>query len=201
MTRWRGERTTSPAPIRASPPRSTVIGRPPLRRREDGYAAVMGAIVGQQVSVASARAILARCEVAGLGDPAVAALADDEAMRACGLSRQKIRYLRALAVAGIDYGALRRATTEEVVAVLTAVPGVGRWTAEIYAMFSLGHADVFPANDLALQEGTRLALDLPERPKERAMREIAAAWAPWRSVAALLLWEYYAHAKGREGTA
>ena len=177
------------------------VGSPPLRRRADGYAAVMGAIVGQQVSVASARAILARCEAAGLGDPAVAAVADDEAMRACGLSRQKIRYLRALAVAGIDYGALRRATTEEVVAVLTAVPGVGRWTAEIYAMFSLGHADVFPANDLALQEGARLALNLPERPRERAMREIAAAWAPWRSVAALLLWEYYAHAKGREGTA
>ena len=176
------------------------VGPLDLRRRGDGYGALMAAIVSQQVSVASARAILSRCEAAGLGDPAVAAAASDEAMRLCGLSRQKARYLRALAGAGIDYDALRAAPTEEVVATLVAVPGIGRWTAEMYAMFALGHADVFAPADLALQEGARMALGLAERPRERALREIAAAWSPWRSVAARLLWSYYAHAKRREAT-
>ena len=177
-----------------------VTGPLPLRRRADGFAALLSAIVSQQVSVASARAIVGRCEAAALHDPEVARVADDEAMRACGLSRQKIRYIRALAEAGIDFDALRRAPTDTVVATLTEVPGIGRWTAEIYAMFSLGHADVFAPNDLALQEAARLLLDLPERPKEREMRAIAEAWTPWRAVAARLLWAYYAHAKSREGT-
>ena len=174
-------------------------GPPPLRRRADGYAALMGAMVSQQVSVAAARAILARCEAAGLGDPRVASGADDEAMRACGLSRQKAGYLRALAGAAIDYDALRRAPDEAVVATLVAVPGIGRWTAEIYAMFSLGRADVFAPADLALQEGARMALGLAERPTERALRGMAEAWSPWRAVAARLLWSYYALRKGQEG--
>ncbi|WP_299815412.1 DNA-3-methyladenine glycosylase 2 family protein [uncultured Jannaschia sp.] len=175
------------------------VGPLPLRRRTDGFRALMGAIVSQQVSVAAASAILARCEAAGLDDPANVLAADEETLRACGLSRQKCRYLRALAAQDIDYDALREAHTDEVVAVLTEVPGIGRWTAEIYAMFSLGHADVFAPNDLALQEGARMLLGLEERPKERAMREIAGDWTPWRAVAARLLWAYYAAEKKREG--
>jgi DNA-3-methyladenine glycosylase II len=120
-------------------------------------------------------------------------------MRACGLSRQKVRYARALAEAEIDWAALRARSTEEVVAELTAVPGIGRWTAEIYATFSLGHPDAFAAGDLALQESARLLYDLPERPKERALRELAEPWRPWRAVAARLLWAYYRVAKDREG--
>ncbi|UWQ16576.1 DNA-3-methyladenine glycosylase [Jannaschia sp. M317] len=178
-----------------------LTGPLPLRRRGDGHGALLAAIVGQQVSVASARAILARCEAAGLDDPGIAARATEEEMRACGLSRQKVRYTRALAEAGIDYDGLRRASTDDVVACLTAVPGIGAWTAEIYAMFSLGHADVFAPGDLALQEAARILFDLPERPKERALRDMAAAWSPWRAVAARLLWAYYHHAKQREGIA
>ncbi len=174
-------------------------GTLPLRLREDGYRALLGAIVSQQVSVASARAILARCEAGGLLDPAVVMAASDEDMKACGLSRQKIRYIRALAEAGLDYAALREAKTEDVIATLTELPGIGRWTAEIYAMFSLGHADVFAPNDLALQEAARLLFDLPDRPKERALRDMAEDWAPWRAVAARLLWAYYHVAKEREG--
>jgi DNA-3-methyladenine glycosylase II len=174
-------------------------GPPPLRRRADGFAALVGAIVSQQVSVASASAILARCEAAGLCAPEGARAADEATMRAVGLSRQKARYVRALAEAGIDFDGLRDAPTEEVVVTLTAVPGIGRWTAEIYAMFSLGHADVFAPNDLALQEAARLLYDLSDRPKEGALREMAEAWAPWRSVAARLLWAYYAQVKRREG--
>ena len=176
-----------------------LTGPLPLRRRADGFRALLGAIVSQQVSVASANAIVARCEAAALHNPDVVRTATDEDMRACGLSRQKIRYISALAEAQIDFDALRTAPTDRVIAILTEVPGIGRWTAEIYAMFSLGHADVFAPNDLALQEGARMLLDLPERPKEREMRVIAEQWSPWRAVAARLLWAYYAEAKKREG--
>lgn len=176
-----------------------LTGLPPLRRRADGFAALFDAIVSQQVSVASARAIWARLEAAGLTDPARLALAGDDALRDCGLSRQKMRYGRALAAAGIDFAALRTAPDDQVVAVLTAVPGIGRWTAEIYAMFSLGRADVFAPADLALQESMRRLFDLPARPSERAARAMAEDWSPWRAVAARLLWSYYRVEAGREG--
>ncbi len=178
-----------------------LTGPLPLRRRPDGFAALMGAIVSQQVSVAAARAIWERLELAGLTAPEAVARADPEALREVGLSRQKVRYVTALAGAGIDYGALRGASTEAVVAELTAVPGIGRWTAEIYAMFSLGRADVFAPGDLALQESARMLFALEARPREAALREMARGWSPWRAVAARLLWAYYRVGKGREGVA
>ena len=178
-----------------------LTGPLPLRRRPDGFDQLLGAIVSQQVSVAAARAIRGRMEAAGLPAPAAILGADDEALRAAGLSRQKIRYARALATAGIDYAALRETPTEEVVKRLTEVPGIGVWTAEIYAMFSLGRADVFAPGDLALQESARMLFDLPDRPKERALREMAGAWSPWRAVAARALWAYYRVEKDREGVA
>jgi len=176
-----------------------LCGPPPLRRREDGFEALMSAIVSQQVSVASARAIKARLEAAGLTDPAVITTTSDDVLRANGLSRQKARYVKALAGAGIDFDALRAAPEPAIVETLTAVPGIGRWTAEIYAMFSLGRADVFAPNDLALQEAARVLFDLPERPREKPLRAMAEAWSPWRTVAAGLLWHYYHHIKRREG--
>ncbi|SLN41980.1 DNA-3-methyladenine glycosylase 2 [Aquimixticola soesokkakensis] len=171
----------------------------PLRLTEDGFGALLRAIVSQQVSVASARAIVARLEAAGMCDPAVAAAASEDDLRACGLSRQKIVYTHALAREGIAFDALRDLPTPEVIATLTAVKGIGVWTAEIYAKFSLGRADVFAAGDLALQEGARMLFQLPSRPKERALREMAQDWSPWRSVAARLLWAYYHVEKSREG--
>ena len=178
-----------------------LTGPLPLRRREDGFAQLLSAIVSQQVSVASARAIWARLEGAGMVTPAAILAADPEALRGLGLSRQKAGYAQALAAAGIDFDALREAPTEQVVADLTAVKGIGVWTAEIYAMFSLGHADVFAPGDLALQEGARLLFDLEERPKERGLRAMAEAWSPWRAVAARALWAYYHVQKQREGIA
>ncbi len=175
------------------------IGPLPLRRRPDGFAELLGAIVSQQVSVASARAIWARMEAAGRISAEAILSASDDDLRACGLSRQKVRYARALAGADLDYGALRHLPTETVVTTLVAVPGIGRWTAEIYAMFSLGRADVFAPADLALQEAARILFELEARPTERALREMAADWSPWRSVAARLLWAYYRVAKQREG--
>jgi len=163
----------------------------PLRRRPDGFAALMGAIVSQQVSVAAANAIWGRLKAAKLTGPRKVLRATEEDLRACGLSRQKIRYAKALAEARINYRSLRDAPTEEVVATLVEVPGIGRWTAEIYAMFSLGRADVFAPADLALQESARLLFELPDRPTEKALRQMAEDWSPWRAVAARGLWSYY----------
>ena len=176
-----------------------LTGPLPLRRNPDGFAQLLSAIVSQQVSVASANAIWSRLEGAGFTEPERIVAVSDDDLRAVGLSRQKARYARALAEARIDYPALRTEPTQDVIATLTQVPGIGVWTAEIYAMFSLGRADVFAPGDLALQEAARLLYDLPERPKERALRQMAEAWSPWRSVAARLLWAYYRIAKDREG--
>ncbi len=110
-----------------------------------------------------------------------------------------MRYARALAQAGLDFDALRRAPNDEVIATLVALPGIGSWTAEIYAMFSLGRADVFAPGDLALQEATRMLFALEGRPSEKALRGMAEAWSPWRGVAARLLWAYYRVVKEREG--
>ncbi|TMV09175.1 DNA-3-methyladenine glycosylase 2 family protein [Ruegeria sediminis] len=171
----------------------------PLRRHPDGFAQLLSAIVSQQVSVASANAILGRMKDSGLTGPRKIMWATDDDLRAVGLSRQKIRYARALAAARIDYKALRAAPDDEVVAILTEVPGIGIWTAEIYAMFSLGRADVFAPGDLALQEAARILYDLPKRPTDRELRQMAEVWSPWRSVAARVLWAYYRVAKDREG--
>jgi DNA-3-methyladenine glycosylase II len=115
------------------------------------------------------------------------------------LSRQKASYAQALAASGLDFDALRHAPDDLVVARLVELRGIGRWTAEIYAMFSLGRADVFCAGDLALQESARMLFALDTRPTERALRDISAPWAPWRAVAARLLWDYYRVGKDREG--
>ena len=173
----------------------------PLRRREDGFPTLLSAIVSQQVSVAAASAIWGRLEAAGGHRPEGFAALDDAVLRACGLSRQKIAYGRGLAESGIDWAGLRALPDAEVVAALVRVKGVGVWTAEIYAMFSLGRADVFAPGDLALQEAARLIFELPERPRESALRARAADWSPWRAVAARLLWAYYRVANQREGIA
>jgi len=132
-------------------------------------------------------------------DPTAILAASDDDLRACGLSRQKMRYARALAAADIDFDALRDMATHDIIKTLTQVSGVGVWTAEIYAMFSLGRADVFAPGDLALQEAVRILYDMPERPSERELRQFSQAWLPWRAVAARVLWAYYKHVKEREG--
>ena len=171
----------------------------PLRRFPDGFDRLLSAIVSQQVSTAAATSIWNRMVAHGLTAPETVLAASEDDLRAVGLSRQKVRYAKALAAEGIDYAALRGLPTEEVIQRLVHVPGIGRWTAEMYAMFALGHADVFAPADLALQEGVRMLWDLPERPKERALKEMAEAWSPWRAVAARILWGYYHVRKEREG--
>ncbi|SHE30712.1 DNA-3-methyladenine glycosylase II [Litoreibacter ascidiaceicola] len=177
----------------------TQVGKLPLRLKPEGFSELLSAIMGQQVSIASAAAINGRLRDAGLIDARAVAAASEDELRACGLSRQKIRYAHALATSGIDFNALRDKSTSDVIQTLTAVPGIGSWTAEIYAMFSLGHADVFASGDLALQEAARILFELPDRPKEKEMRQMALDWSPWQSVAARILWAYYRVAKDREG--
>ncbi|MEP2715231.1 DNA-3-methyladenine glycosylase 2 family protein [Pseudophaeobacter sp.] len=171
----------------------------PLRRKPDGFGQLLSAIVSQQVSVASANAIWKRLIDAHLTTQEEILQASEDDLRSAGLSRQKIRYSKALADEAIDFEALRDHPTEEVIKTLTKVTGVGVWTAEIYAMFSLGRADIFAPGDLALQEAAKALFDLPERPSERALRRLAEDWSPWRSVAARILWAYYHVAKDREG--
>ena len=171
----------------------------PLRLKPEGFAQLLNAIIGQQVSVASANAIWARMERLDLTSEKTIAMASDDDLRAAGLSMQKMRYARALAAARIDYDALRTLPLDQVIKRLTQVTGIGQWSAEIYAMFSLGRADVFAHGDLALQEAAKVLLDLPERPKEKQMRVISEQWSPWRSVAARTLWAYYRVVKSREG--
>jgi DNA-3-methyladenine glycosylase II len=177
-----------------------LTGPLPLRRRPDGFATLLDMIVSQQVSTASAAAIHGRLAAAGFDRAARVAVASPEELAACGLSRPKIAYLRAIAAAAPDYAALRLLPDAEVAAALTALKGVGRWTADLYLLSALGRADVFPAGDLALQEAARHLFDLPRRPDAAEMDAIAAPWQPWRAVAARALWAYYRHIKGREGT-
>ena len=198
-TTWPKAPRTSPRASRASPPRSRSPARLPLRRRADGFETLFSAIVSQQVSTAAATAIWNRLAAIGATDPAGLLAATDEALRAAGLSRQKVAYGRAIAASGLDFAALRALPDEAIVAELTRIKGIGVWTAEIYAMFSLGRADVFAPGDLALQDAAHRLFELDARPSEKALREMSLAWSPWRSVAARLLWAYYRVRSGKEG--
>ncbi|AMJ62098.1 DNA-3-methyladenine glycosylase family protein [Bosea sp. PAMC 26642] len=180
------------------------VGLPPLRRRADGFEGLAAIIVAQQLSVASARAVWAR--VATVFDPLtperILAASDDD-MRLSGLSRPKQRTLQALATAllngALDLDTLADAPADAVHAKMTAISGIGPWTADIYLLFCLGHRDAFAAGDLAIQEAARQAFGLAAKPKAAELLALAEAWRPWRGVAARLLWAYYAAIKAREG--
>lgn len=174
-------------------------GDPPLRRRPAGFEGLARIIVGQQLSVASASAIWLRtAQLCQPFEPGALAQLEDAALAAAGLSRPKIRTLRAISAActnGLDLTRLDASSDEEVRTALTAISGIGPWTADIYTMFCLGRRDGFAAGDLALQIGAQKALGLRERPNEAELLRIAERWRPWRGVAALLLWNYYAFLK------
>lgn len=175
------------------------LGPLPLLRRADGFAALADAVAGQLISISAAAAISARLRAAGLMTPEAITAASGDALRAAGLSRPKARSLKAIAAAGLDWDGLRALPDDQVLAILTALPGVGAWTAEIYLKMALGRADAFAAGDLALQEGARMMYGLDARPTAAALRRLAEPWRPWRAVAARGLWAYYLRVKGREG--
>ncbi|HWT12334.1 MAG TPA: DNA-3-methyladenine glycosylase 2 family protein [Allosphingosinicella sp.] len=171
------------------------IGYPAPRIRDSGYETLLRAIVGQQVSIKAAASILARVEAAtgGTADPTNVAATSDEDLRAAGLSRQKIAYIKSLAeevLSGrLDFAALP-ADDEAAIAALTRVKGIGRWTAEVYLLFAEGRTDVWPAGDLAVQVEVGRILGLAERPTEKKVRELAEPWRPHRGAAAIFAWHH-----------
>ena len=182
----------------------SLAGRPPLRKRADGFAGLASIVVSQQLSTASAKAILGRLEAAldPLDHTAVLRARAAKLARA-GLSAPKIRTLKAIAKAidrgGLDLPALAEMPADDAHRTLTAVHGIGPWTADIYLLFCLGHADAWPAGDLALQEAARLLFKLKARPTAKEMQPLAEPWRPWRGAAACMLWTYYRAAKQRDG--
>jgi DNA-3-methyladenine glycosylase II len=181
-----------------------LAGDPPLRRREAGFEGLARIVVAQQVSVASANAIWAR--FAACVEPMAAAgvsARSDEELRAAGLSRPKIKTLRAISAAAhsgeLRFDTFDDADEAEVHAALTRVSGIGPWTADVFLLFCLGRADAFAAGDLALQEAARIAFALDGRPNQSELLALADRWRPWRGVAARLLWAYYKAVKDRQG--
>jgi DNA-3-methyladenine glycosylase II len=179
-------------------------GRPPLRKRADGFAGLAAIVVSQQLSTASARAILGRLQAAldPLDHTAVLRARTAKLARA-GLSAPKIKTLKAIAKAvdrgALDLPALVDMPADDAHRMLTAVHGIGPWTADIYLLACLGHADAWPAGDLALQESARLLFKLKARPTAKEMLPLAESWRPWRAAAAYMLWTYYRAAKQRDG--
>jgi DNA-3-methyladenine glycosylase II len=181
----------------------TELGAPPTRLRPEGFQTLLKIIVQQQVSLASGEAIWGRL-LAGLDGAAPEAVraAGQDRLCALGLSRPKAAYAHALAEAvlscRLDLGGLAGRDDETAIAALTAVKGIGRWTAEIYLLTALQRPDVFPAADLALMAAAAEVKALPARPDAKALRLMAESWRPWRAIAARLLWHYYRHARGRD---
>lgn len=172
-------------------------GAVPLRLRAPGFEGLAHIIVSQVVSRASADAIWAKM-IAGMGQVSAAGYVglEPEAWRSFGLSRIKhdtlARVADAVVVGSLDLHALSAESPGKALSELTAIKGIGPWTAEVYLMFCGGHADVFPAGDVALQAAVGMAFGHEERPQAKALALQAAAWTPWRSVAARLFWAYYA---------
>ena len=174
----------------------------PWRTRAAGFPGLLQAIVGQQISNGAAAAIWRRlAAVPGALDPAGLLALPDDALRSAGLSRPKVAHARALAAAFADgrlsAAALAEMADEDAIAALSAIRGTGRWTAEIYLLFALQRQDVFPAADLALAAATADLKRLPGRPNPAELRLIAAAWAPYRALAARLLWHHWRFRTGR----
>lgn len=176
-----------------------IAGYPEPRIRSRGYTTLLRTIVGQQVSVASAASVWNKLEAA-LGEgcaPDALIAAEFDALRACGMSRQKQGYARSLAELVVS-GALDLenlpADDEEAIAELVRIKGIGRWSAEIYLLFAEGRPDIWPAGDLAVQAGIGRILALDERPSEKLTRALAEPWSPHRGAIAILTWRCYNNA-------
>ena len=176
-------------------PVAEIAGPLPHRRRAGGFEGLAAIVTAQQISDAAAASIWTRLQA--LVDPFTPEVfvgVAPEDLRAAGLSGSKIRTLTGIAAAaagGFDLGAVHDLPADQAVTTMTALKGIGPWTAEIYLLFCVGHPDIFPAGDLALQVGVQEALRMHTRPDDRKLREIAERWSPWRGVAARLFWAYY----------
>jgi DNA-3-methyladenine glycosylase II len=177
-------------------------GAPRFRRRANGFSTLLHIILEQQVSIDAAAAMHRR--LAGLCRPLAPEpflALDDDTLRRCGFSRQKMGYARGLAEAvasgQLDFAALAAMPDDDARAALVSLKGIGRWSAEVYLIFALGRPDIWPAADLGLQVAVAECLGLDERPREPELRETGERWKPWRTVAACLFWQSYLHARKR----
>ena len=191
--------------IRADPDLGLILDRAgplPWRTRSPGFPGLLQAIVAQMISNQAAAAIWGRLRaLPGALDPAGLLLLSDESLRGAGLSRPKVTHARILAEV-FQSGALTAAGLEaledaEVIALIASIKGLGVWTAEIYLLFALQRMDVFPAGDIALAAAVADVKGLEERPGPKALRQLAEAWRPARSLAARLLWHHWRHLTGR----
>ncbi|HYF09961.1 MAG TPA: DNA-3-methyladenine glycosylase 2 family protein [Acetobacteraceae bacterium] len=174
----------------------------PWRVRDPGFPGLLRAICGQMISNQAATAIWGRlAALPGALEPAGLLALSEEALRGAGLSRPKVGHVRALAEAcldgRLDFVAIRAMPDEEAIACIAQVPGLGRWSAEIFLLFGLQRPDVFPCGDLALAAGAAHLKGLDARPGPKELALMAQAWTPWRSLAARLLWHHWRHATGR----
>ena len=174
------------------------VGAPYLRRNAGGFEQLLRAMVGQQLSVAAASSIWQRLIDADLKTAEMLNAVTDDILRAQGLSKQKIRYARSLIEHDIDFEALTTMSDEQVLEILTAVVGIGRWTAEMYLLFSLGRADVLAVDDLAIKVAAMDLLNLTERPTPKLLKIATEDWSPHRSAASLLLWSHYGWLRNRK---
>ena len=165
-------------------------------RPDDAYGALVRTIVGQQLSTKAARSIYARLTALFGGvapTPSELICTDEEPLRAAGLSRPKVRYLRDLAnhvLSGeLDLGGLQELSDEEAAARIVAVKGLGQWSADMFLMFHLGREDVLPVGDLGIRRAVERAYGLPALPDPDVLRELAAPWRPHRTLASFYLWE------------
>ena len=178
------------------------IGAPHIRRRPGGFGGLFRIIVEQQVSVASAQAIWTRCckGVEPMTAPSALCLGED-GLRACGLSGPKAHYVISLAEAiesgDLDIHAVAQCDNESAARVLQSVKGIGPWTAAIYLLFCEGRIDIWPRGDVALLGAYNSARLRGSVPMMKQFDEKAQKWAPWRGIAAHILWTYYAHIRGR----
>lgn len=162
-------------------------------RRKHGFEALVSIVVSQQLSVAAADTIFARLKHKVVPfTPEKLLAADAATLRACGLSAPKQKHMKTIAAAildgSLDLNRVRRMADDDARAHLTAVKGIGPWTADIYLMSSLGRADIWPVGDVGLQAAITRALGLRKRPNEKAMEKLAKSWRPWRTVAARMFW-------------
>jgi DNA-3-methyladenine glycosylase II len=206
--KWLTDRLDSPealqrhlrALLRRDPrlkPIAKVAGAFDIRLTPAGFAGLTRVICGQQLSVASARAIWGRfAELPGALDPATYLTLSEQTVRGVGFSAGKYRTVRVIAQAivegKLDFDVVETLPPDEAMAYLVAHKGIGPWTAEIYLMFCSGHPDIFPAGDLALQKAVGHALGMDHSPTAKELIEIATPWSPHRHAAALLFWKYYA---------
>ena len=176
----------------------SACGPPTLRKDVNGFEALFKIIVGQQLSTSAAQAIWTKLKVCDLITNESVLAATESTLRNAGLSKTKVSYVKGLALTDLDYGSFERKSNAEIIQELTAVRGIGLWTAQIYLMFSLRRSDIFASGDLALKEGTRLLFGMKQRPSSEELDDLAQLWRPFRTIAAMIIWRYYSYKKKRK---